>query len=360
MSNRLIPASIVSLAVRLPDRVVDNDELRRKYPEVVRSAEERILARVWRPGADGRSSRFDRAMAKYLGDPFLGCVERRWLAPGEQSIDLEEPAARSALEAAGMMPSDVDLLICSSFFPDQCDVGNAAFLAKRLGIGCPAWNLESACSSSLVAFETAAALVGSGCHHNALVVTSCNYSRIAPENDTLAWGNGDGAAAFVVAPVEAPAGLVAFHSISTNVTCGAVYCTVEPDGDGAHRLQMHTGEDGGRLLRETAEPFLKECVEGALKKADLDREEVDLFVFNTPTAWYSAFCADVLGIPESRSINAHPYCANVGPVLTMTNLFHAARQGRVAESKTILLYAVGSVSTASAAIVRFPALCLGR
>jgi 3-oxoacyl-[acyl-carrier-protein] synthase III len=359
MSQTRIPASMVSLAVRFPDRIVGNDELRRKYPNVVRSAEERSLARVWRPSTD-KASRFDSAMAKYTGDPFLGCAERRWLAPGESSLDIEEPAARSALAAAGLAHSDVDLLICSSFFADQYDVGNATFLAKRLGIGAPAWNLESACSSSLVAFETAASLVGSGCHRNALVVTSCNYSRAVPENDTLAWGNGDGAAAFVVAPVEEPAGLVAFHSISTNITCGAVYAGLECVGEGSHRLRMRTSERGGQVLRETAEPFLDACVEGALRKADLHRDEVDLFVCNTPTAWYSAFCADVLGLPESKTVNAHPYYANVGPVLTMANLFHAARDGRVHEGETVLLYAVGSVSTATAAIVRFPKLRLGR
>lgn len=360
MSKAIIGAAIVSLAARFPDRVVTNEALRRKYPEVVQRAEERMLARLWRPGADRSSSRFDQAMGRYVGDPFLGCIERRWLAPGEQSIDLEEPAARSAIEAAGMAPSDIDLLICTSFFPDQCDVGNAAFLTRRLGIECPAWNLESACSGSLVAFETAAALVGSGCHRNALVVSSCNYSRIVPEDDTLAWGNGDGAAAFVVAPVEPPAGLVAYHSISTNATCGAVFSTIELGEGGSHRLRMQTSEQGGRTLRETAEPFLTACVEGALAKADLDREQIDLWIFNTPTAWYSAFCADALGIPESKTVNAHPRYGNIGPVLTMANLAHAVRDGRIKPGQNILLYAVGSVSTASAAIIRFRRLQLGR
>jgi len=355
-----IPASMVSLALRFPERVIGNDHWRRKYPDLVRTAEERALGKLWRPEGNGSCGRFDAAMAKYLADPFRGCVERRWLSPGEQAIDLEEPAARDALAAAGLAPGDVDLLICSSFFPDQCDVGNGAFLARRLGLGCPAWNLESACSSSLVALETAASLVGTGAHRNVLVVTSCSYSRVSPEQDSLGWGNGDGAAAFVVAPVPAPAGLVAFHSINTSVTCGAIYATLEPNGGGSHRIEMHATAEAGRLLRETAEPFLTACVGGVLEKARLTTGDVDFFVFNTPTAWYAEFCADVLGVPREKTVNAHPLYANVGPVLTPANLYHAAAEGRVKDGATVLLYAVGSASNASAAVMRLSDLRLAR
>jgi 3-oxoacyl-[acyl-carrier-protein] synthase-3 len=349
---------MVSLAVRFPARVIRNDYWRAKYPDLVRTAEERVLGKLWRQDGNGSSARFDAAMARYVSDPFRGCVERRWLGAGESAIDLEVPAACEALEAAGLAPGDVDLLICSSFFPDQCDVGNAAFLAKRLGLGCAAWNLESACSSSLVALETAACLVASGAHRNVLVVTSCTYSRVSPEDDTLSWGNGDGAAAFVVAPVPAPGGLMAFHSINTSVTCGAIYATLEGAGDGGHRIEMHTRPEAGSLLRETAEPFLTTCVGRALEKARLTLADIDLFVFNTPTAWYTEFCADALGAPESRSVNVHSLYANVGPVLMPANLFHAAAEGRVRAGATVLLYAVGSVSNASAAVVRFPTLRL--
>jgi 3-oxoacyl-[acyl-carrier-protein] synthase-3 len=353
-----LPASMVSLAVRFPERVIANDYWRARYPDLVRTAEEQVLGKLWRREGNGSSARFDAAMARYVSDPFRGCVERRWLAAGESALDLEVPAALEALEAAGLGPGDVDLLICSSFFPDQCDVGNAAFLARRLGLLCPAWNLESACSSSLVALETATRLVASGAHRNVLVVTSCTYSRISPEDDTLAWGNGDGAAAFVVAPVPAPCGLLAFHSINTSITCGAIYATLECGGSGARRIQMRTRPEAGRLLRETAEPFLTACVGRALEKARLSADDIDLFVFNTPTAWYTAFCADALGVPESRSVNVHSLYANVGPVLMPANLFHAACDGRVREGATVLLYAVGSVSNASAAVVRFPRLRL--
>lgn len=361
MNPTAIPAAIMnaapkSLAVALPERVVTNAFFRERYPEVVRTVEDRVLGKLWRAAAKGSdargseaSARFDAAMAPYMGDPFRGVVERRWLADGETALDLELRAAKKALALADIDERGIDAIICSSFFPDQLDVGNASFLAKRLGVTCPAWNLESACSSSLVSLQTASALVHAGAHRRILCVTSCCYSRISPPDDTLSWGNGDGAAAFVVERVTAPYGLLGFHSLSTNVTCGAITSTWEGD-----RLVMKTTEAAGRLLRDTAEPFLRTCVDGALAKAGVRMEDIDLFVCNTPTAWYTAFCADMLGVAPENTVNVHARVANVGPVLLPANLAHVA--GRIDADKLVLLYAVGSVSNASAAVVRWPGL----
>jgi 3-oxoacyl-[acyl-carrier-protein] synthase-3 len=339
-----------ALAVALPERVITNAFFRERYPDVVRTVEDRVLGKLWRSAAEGAASRFDQAMAPYLGDPFRGVVERRWLADGESALDLETRAAKRALTLAETDERGVDLIICSSFFPDQLDVGNASFLAQRLGVTCPAWNLESACSSSLVALETASALVHAGVHRRVLCVTSCCYSRISPPEDTLSWGNGDGAAAFVVErSADERCGMLGFHSLSTNVTCGAIASTWQGD-----RLLMKTTEAAGRLLRDTAEPFLRTCVDGALDKAGVSIDDIGLFVCNTPTAWYTAFCADVLGIAHERTVNVHARVANVGPVLLPANLAHVA--DRIEPGKLVLLYAVGSVSNASAAVVRWPRL----
>lgn len=343
----ILNAGIRSVAVELPSRVVTNDELRSRYPDVVANIEQHVLGRLWNPEPDSASARFDAAAAGYMSDPFRGCVKRRWLHPDEKAIDLEEPAARCALERARLTPMDVDALICCSFFADQFDVGNAAFLARRLDLRCPAWNVESACSGSLIALQTACALVHGGVYGRVLVVTSCTYSRISPEDDTLAWGNGDAAAAFVVEREEMPAGLLASHSESTHVTCGAIWAAF--DGTA---MRMHTGPEAGRLLRDTAEPFLRRCVDGALGKAQLSVDDVDAFVCNTPTAWYTAFCADALGIPAAKCVNAHPEIANVGPVLMPANLQLAARRGLLRPGSVVLLYAIGSVSNATATVVR--------
>ena len=139
-------AGLVALAVRYPLRLVGNDTWRLNHPEMVADAERGACGQLW-ASAD-RELRFDRAMAPYLSDPFRGVRDRRWLEPGQPVLSIELAAAREALEVAGLAPRDVDLCICSSFFPDQWETGNAVWLARELGLRGSAFNLESACSGS--------------------------------------------------------------------------------------------------------------------------------------------------------------------------------------------------------------------
>ena len=132
-------------------------------PELVASAEQHALARIWsRSDGAGPPTAFDVEMEPYLADPFRGAVERRWRAPGETALDIELTAARRALAAADLEPSDVDLALVGSFPADRLGVGNAAFLARELGRRGAGGDLESACVSSVVGLHMAASFVESG------------------------------------------------------------------------------------------------------------------------------------------------------------------------------------------------------
>jgi 3-oxoacyl-[acyl-carrier-protein] synthase III len=353
-------AGLRALAVRFPDAVRRNDYWRQRHPEMVQRAEQNFQQlRLWSNEGEGPPLVFDEEMAPYLSDPFRGTVERRVLAPGETARSLELPAARDALAAAGLGPEEVDLLICCSFLPDQLGVGNAAFLAGALGLRGAAWNLETACSSSLVAFQTACALVEAGRHERVLVVVSCTYSRDVTDTDPLSWVVGDGAAAFVVAEVPAGQGLLGCRTLHTADTCGSMSYEIVADPERGQRLHIVASRAAGRMLRDTAEPYLRACCEGAAQAAGVGLGEIDFFVVNTPTAWYASFAARVLGVPAARTISVYPRYGNIGPVLMPANLYHAAAEGRLRAGQLVLLYSIGSVSSASAAVMRLSDLPLG-
>ncbi len=348
----MLNAGIVAVAVELPSRTITNAYLRETYPDVCREQEAHALAKLWRPHPDEHNSKlFDDASAVYLNDPFKGCVERHWLEASDGAVDLEERAARRALAAAHMSPADVDLCICCSFFPDQCDVGNGAFLAKRLGMSAPAWNFESACAGSASAMQQAIALVAGGLYRRVLVVVSCTYSRVSPEGDTLAWMNGDGAAAFVVASQAQACGLIAVDGRNTHETCGSIWSTFETDSNGKPAIRLHTGPNAGKLLRQGAETTMRTCVDGALRKADRAISDIDFFLVNTPVAWFSAFAQATLGFPAHKTANVHPRVANVGPVLMPANLELALTDGRLQKGMQVLCYAFGSVASATASVL---------
>jgi 3-oxoacyl-[acyl-carrier-protein] synthase-3 len=348
-----------ALAVSVPDQVLTNDHWHENHPEIVAEAEQRIW--MWkkpRDVAEG-SEAFNREMAPYVTDPFRGARKRRFLPPGEKSLAMEADAARKALAAAGAAAEDVDLLICTSFLPDSTGIGGATFLAQELSLKGAAWNLETACSSNLLAFQTACGLVKAGQYKRVLVMCSCTYSRVTVESDPICWGIGDAAIAMVVGEVEAGYGHLGSHSVHSAATCGAVRYELELDEEMRPYFRLRTGSSASRLLRETSEGYLRECSAKALEQAGLSLADIDFCVFNTPLAWYAAFCARVLGFERSRTISVYPLYANVGPALVGLNLFHAAQWGKIERESRVLLYSVGSVSSCCAAVVRWGDVALG-
>ncbi len=347
------PVGISALSISFPSIIRTNSYYREKYPDLIAQAEQKSLARLFSPTQSTPSNEFELEMMPYLKDPFRGTVERQMLAPDESSLTLEYRAAKDALVAAKLAPNDVDLLIVSSFLPEQIGFGNAAFIARELGLKSGAWNLDATCGSTPVALETACALVKSGAYRNVLVVISCTYSRFFDADDTLSWFFSDGAGAFVVSVLKENQGILGTKTINTCVLCDQFFFKVKEDERGNVKLRMQVAKGTNKVLNETATELLRTCCKGAAAAAGVTLDEIDFFIFNTPTAWFSNFCIRALGINPERTINTYPLYANIGPALTVVNLYHAAEMGKIQENDLVLMYGFGAASSASANVMRW-------
>lgn len=352
---------IRSLAVSFPSQVRTNDYWRTKYPEAVADAEKRTLARLFSASSAAPPTRpFDIEMAPYLSDPFRGTVERRILPPGGTSLELELRAAKAAIEAARKPLHEIDAVIVASLMPDTLGVGNAAFLTRELGMTVPAWNVESGCCGTVVGLQSATALVRSGDYENVLLVTSTTYSRLVDDTDSLSWFMADGAGAILVGEVPAGEGILGMKVIGTQETCNAFLFEMIPGEGGKPRIRLRAGEEAaGKRMRENAEQQLHACAEGALAAAGVKLDDVKFFVFNTPTAWFARFGARALGVDPERTISMYPSYGNIATALTTANLYHAAHAGKIRPGDLVLVYAVGSMSTAGAAVMRWSDVALG-
>jgi 3-oxoacyl-[acyl-carrier-protein] synthase-3 len=354
-------AGIHALAVSFPATIRTGEYFRAHHPEALADAEQKSLARLFSAKNDAPpEDPFDIEMAPYLSDPFRGTVERHVLAPGESSLALELDAARQVLRAARLAPSDVDAIMVASFVPDTMAAGNATWLARALDVTVPAWNLESACASTIVGIQNAAALIRAGEYERVLLVVSCTYSRLLDANDSLSWFMGDGAGALVIGRTPASEGVLATKVISTQETCGAFDVAPIVDGSGRAVLRMQPGDpNAGRVMRDRAADQLRTCVDGALARAGVKLDDVAFFVFNTPVAWFARACARTLGVDPERTISVYPSYGNIGAALTTANLYHAARAGKIRRGDLVLVYAVGSTSTAGATLMRWGDVGLG-
>ncbi|MEH1888785.1 MAG: ketoacyl-ACP synthase III family protein [Nostoc sp.] len=346
------PVGIRSVALSFPTIRRTNNYYVEKYPELIAQAEQKGLARMFSLTGTPPANEFDMEMLPYLSDPFRGTIERWVLSHEESPLTLEYRAATDALNAAKLSVNDVDLMIVASVWPEQIGFGNAAFLARKLGLVGAAWNLDGTCGSTPVVLQTACALVRAGEYRNVLVVISCSYSRVFDEQDTVSWFLGDGAGAFVVSSLEGNQGILGTKTVHTGALCEVVFAELTKDEQGNSRVRMQTGK-GAKALRETAAEFLSICCEGAIASASVTLEQIDFFLFNTPTAWMTRFCTRLLGINPERTINLYPLYANIGPVLTVANLYHAAHLGKIHENDLVLIYGSGAAGVASASVMRW-------
>jgi 3-oxoacyl-[acyl-carrier-protein] synthase III len=354
-------ATIRALAVRYPAQVRTNDYFRERFSEIVAGAEQKSLGKIWAKQSpeSAEATVFDAVAAPYMNDPFRGTVRRRILRPGERTLDLESEAAKDALGVAGIGVEDVDLTICSALIPDHVGVGNAAHLAANLGLRGAVWNVETACSSSAVALQVAASFVRSGEYRRVLVVASCSYSREVDESDTLAWFVGDGAAAFLVTETTAADGILSTATIHTAETCNAFSYELGLES-GKPRIFMRWHADKAAVIRETSDGYLQRCCQEALRKAGNTIKDIDCLLVNTPTAWYARFCAEALGFDPQRTEDTYPLYANCGPVLLPSNMYRACKRGLLKPGSLVLTYTIGSTSSASASVIRWGEVALGR
>ena len=180
-----------------------------------------------------------------------GIKARRLAADDEKTSDLAAAAGRRALEAAGLQPQDIDLIIVATATPDMQFPSTATIVQQKLGIsGCPAFDLQAVCAGFIYAITTADAYIRSGMAKRALVIGAEVFSRILDWNDrSTCVLFGDGAGAVVLGASDEP---------------GLIRSKLHADGNYLDLLNVPAQiADGG----VTGLPFLKMDGQGVFKFA---------------------------------------------------------------------------------------------
>src|SRR5215210_7983836 len=131
-----------------------------------------------------------------------GVHERRHVSTGERLQDLAAAAGRQALDEAGVLPEDVDLVLVATLAADELTPNCAPLVAHDLGAAkAGAMDVSAACTGFLSALSLATAQVEGGRADNVLVIGADVLSRFTdPVDRGTAALFADGAGAALVAP----------------------------------------------------------------------------------------------------------------------------------------------------------------
>ncbi|MBV6626091.1 MAG: 3-oxoacyl-ACP synthase [Rivularia sp. (in: Bacteria)] len=346
------------MAVSFPSIRRTNDYYRQRYPELFEKIEEQSLARFLSPSNSVPRNVFEEEMQPYLSDPFRGTINRWVLSPDESSLTLEYQAACDVLAASQITIDEIDLMLVASVWPEQIILGNATFLANRLGLKGAAWNINGGTGSTPIALQTASALVQSGQYNQVLVVVSCTYAHFFDEADTMSWFTSDAAGAFLVSSLEPSQGVLGTKVIHTGIM-DVVSARPVNNSHGNPQVHIQISNDANKLANTLAEEFLKTCCKGACEVAGVRLDQIDFFIFHTLSAWFANFAARVLDINPEQTINLYPHYGNCGPVLTVANLYYAAQLEKIKENDLVLIYGMGGAGVAAANVMRWGKVALG-
>ncbi len=131
----------------------------------------------------------------------------RWYAPESWATsDVALPACRQALERAGKMPEEVDLIILGTDSPDYISPATSTVLQGKLGArNAGTFDVGCACTSFPTGLAAAAGLIATNPALKTVVVVGVYMMhKLADPNDPMIFFYGDGAGAAVLEGSDRP------------------------------------------------------------------------------------------------------------------------------------------------------------
>ena len=341
-------SGILGIGSYLPERSVSNDDL----SEMMDTSDEWIRTRT-------------------------GIGSRRRAAPQETTASLAAEAALRAVEDAGVEPSEIDLIIAGSMFPDFSYPGPGMVVQLRLGIDrtIPVLDIRQQCSGFVYSLSLADLYISSGQARHVLCVFSekeFDHFKIDRQVGVIF---GDGAGAAVVGPCAGER--------------GTIITDLQGDGSGVPDLVMTSDSIVGLAAGEAAwPPELEKCREywsergfppgqtklpfwigqevfrnavkrlvrsarDVLRAAGLAVEDVDHFFFHQANARINNKLSELLRIPEEKAPSNIERIGNTGAASIPILMDEERRAGRLRQGDLCVLSAFGAGYLWGTALLRF-------
>ncbi len=328
-SSNGVAVGITGLGARVPERVMTNDEL----STMMETSDEWIVERT-------------------------GIRERRIAEPGEALSDLALPAAREALEAAGLQGSDLDLVIVATVTPDMAFPATGAIIADQLGAkDAAAYDLSAGCTGFMYAVAQAYGMLAAGLGHRALVIGGDVLSRILDWSDRgTAVLFGDGAGAVVLERVPR-GGFLGFELGADGSGGRQLYlpaggsrspATEETVADGLHFVQMN-----GREVFKFATRVLVTSAEAVLAECGRTIEDVDVYVPHQANVRIIDYATQKLGIPKEKVVIDVDRYGNTSSGSIPLALADARREGRLQPGRLVLMTGMGAGLTWGSGLIEW-------
>jgi len=284
-----------------------------------------------------------------------GISERCIARDDETSGDMAEVAAQRAMQAAGVNPEDIGLLIVGTTTPDLVFPSTACLLQARLGLpDCGAMDVNAACSGFLYALSIADKYIRCGEVKKALVIGVEKLSAMTDWNDrgtAVLFGDGAGA---VVLEASEEAGILSTHIhaagrhsdlLCTDVGVGTGF---KPEEGGGVRIMMK-----GNEVFKVAVRTLGRIVDETLEHNNMKKSELDWLIPHQANLRIISATAKKLGMTMDQVVITVDRHGNTSTASVPLALDEAVRAGKIKRGEVLLLEAFGGGFTWASALIKY-------
>lgn len=276
-----------------------------------------------------------------------GIRERRWWPEGVGFVDGAVEAGKQALDAAGVAPEQIDVMINTSVSRDHLEPSVAVGIHHRLGLptSCMNFDVANACLGFVNGMHIAATMIDSGQIDYALIVDGestrepqeATLQRLAgpdatAEDITSQFATltlGSGASAMVLARADKhPGGHQLVGGASRAGTehhdlCVGDFSRMRTDTTGL----LHAGVDLASALWADA-------------RSEFDWQQMDRYIVHQVSQVHTGKTCEALGIDPQRVPLTFPDRGNIGPASVPFTL--ALEQESLKDEDRVLLMGIGS------------------
>jgi 3-oxoacyl-[acyl-carrier-protein] synthase III len=287
-----------------------------------------------------------------------GIEARHFADDGVVTSDLAVEAARIALRTAGIPAEQLDMIVCASVTGDTPFPATAVWVQEKLGLSCPAFDVNAACAGFSYGLATATAFVESGMADTVLLIGAEVYSRILDFTDRQTCVLfGDGAGATVIQASDRPG--IEGTVLGADGTAAEILlvpaggsrepASAETVAASRHRIQMPNGRE---VFKRAVTEMAESCRE-VLEKSGHSPDDVDLLIPHQANARIMVAVAERLGIPLERAVVDVAEVGNTSAASIPIALDRAYRAGRIHEGDLVLFTSFGAGLTWGATAIRW-------
>jgi len=279
-----------------------------------------------------------------------GIRARHFAADGVFSSDLGLEAAKNALQAAGLVPQDIDLIIVATSTPDMVFPSTACILQNKLGAnGGAAFDVQAVCSGFVYALTIADAMIRTGAATRALVIGAEIFSRILDFKDrTTCVLFGDGAGAVVLEGSDTPGILASdLHADGKHVD---ILCVPGHVSGGAVLGDPLLKMDGQAVFK-LAVGVLEDAARATLAKAGKTEADIDWLIPHQANIRIMQSTARKLKLSMDKVVVTVDQHGNTSAASIPLALDWAVRNGKVKAGETLMLEGVGGGFTWGAVLL---------